>query len=61
MRIDELNLRLYPVVVGDGRPLFPEQGKTHNLELVESGSLPSCVTLLTYRLAGRATFGNAGE
>ena len=58
--VDELNLRLYPVVVGDGLRLFPEHGPTHNLELVESISLPSGVTLLTYRPAGRATFGTAG-
>src|SRR6476646_5965918 len=58
--VDELNVRLYPVVVGDGLRLFPEHGQTHRLELVESRSVPSGVTLLTYRAAGRATFGNAG-
>src|SRR5688572_25629878 len=58
--VDELNLRLYPVVVGDGLRLFPERGQTHNLELVESRSVPSGVTFLTYRPAGRATFGSAG-
>jgi dihydrofolate reductase len=58
--IDELNLRLYPVIVGDGLRLFPEHGQTHNLELVESRSVPSGVTLLTYRPRGRATFANAG-
>ena len=59
--VDELNLRIYPVVVGDGHRLFPEHGQTHNLELVESQSVPSGVMLQTYRPAGRATFGNAGE
>jgi dihydrofolate reductase len=59
--VDELNLRLYPVVVGDGLRLFPEQGQTHNLQLVESRSLSSGVMLLTYRPAGRATVGDAGE
>ena len=59
--VDELNLRLYPVVVGDGLRLFPERGPTHNLTLVESRSVPSGVTLLTYRPAGRATFGTVGE
>jgi dihydrofolate reductase len=58
--VDELNLRLYPVVVGDGLRLFPEQGQTHHLELVQSSSTPSGVMLLTYRPAGRATFGPAG-
>jgi dihydrofolate reductase len=59
--VDELNLRLYPIVVGDGLRLFPEHGQTHNLELVESRSIPSGVTLQTYRPAGRATFGRAGD
>jgi dihydrofolate reductase len=58
--VDELNLRLYPVVVGDGLRLFPEHGQTHDLTLVESRSLPAGVTLLTYRPAGRATFATAG-
>jgi len=59
--VDELNLRIAPVVVGDGRRLFPEHGQTHNLELVETISTPSGVMLQTYRPAGRATFANAGE
>jgi dihydrofolate reductase len=58
--VDELNLQLYPVVVGDGLRLFAERGQTHNLALVDSRSTPSGVTLQTYRLAGRATFGTAG-
>ena len=57
--VDELNLRIYPVVVGDGLRLFPEHGQTHDLTLVESRSTPSGVTLQTYRPAGRATFGSA--
>ena len=59
--VDELNLRIHPVVLGDGLRLFPEHGQTHDLALVESRTVPSGVTLLTYRLAGRATFGNAAE
>ena len=58
--LDELNLRVYPVVIGEGRRLFPEHGQTHNLELVESVSVPSGVMLQTYRPAGRAAFGTAG-
>ena len=59
--VDELNLRLFPVVVGDGLRLFPEQGQTQDLTLIESRSTPSGVTIQTYRPTGRATFGNAGE
>ena len=59
--LDELNLRVYPVVVGKGRRLFPDHGQTHNLELVESVSVPSGVMLQTFRPAGRATFARADE
>lgn len=58
--IDELNLRVYPVVVGEGLRLFPERGQSHHLTLVESRSTPSGVTLQTYRPGGRATFASAG-
>jgi dihydrofolate reductase len=58
--VDELNLRIYPVIVGDGLRLFPERGPTHSLELVESRSMSSGVMVQTYRPAGPATFGNAG-
>ena len=58
--VDELNLRIYPVIVGDGLRLFPERGQTHNLELAESRALSSGVMIQTYRPAGRATFGTAG-
>jgi dihydrofolate reductase len=59
--VDELNLRIYPVIVGDGRRLFPEKGQTHNLELIDSRTLSTGVMLQTYRPNGRATFGRADE
>jgi dihydrofolate reductase len=59
--VDELNLRISPVVVGDGLRLFPEQGPTHKLELIESRATSSGVMIQTYRPTGRATFGNAGD
>ncbi len=49
-----------PVVLGDGLWLFPEQGQTHDLTLLDSWVTPSGVTIQTYRPAGRATFGTAG-
>jgi dihydrofolate reductase len=58
--VDELNLRISPVVVGDGLRLFPEHGPTHDLTLVESRALPSGVMIQTYRPNGRAIFGPAG-
>jgi dihydrofolate reductase len=59
--VDELNIRLTPVVVGEGMRLFPEGGPTHDFTLVESRSMPAGVTILTYRSAGPATFGRAGD
>jgi dihydrofolate reductase len=55
--VDELTLILYPVAVGDGLRLFPEQGPTHDMELVESKPTPSGITIQTYRPAGRLTLG----
>jgi dihydrofolate reductase len=57
--VDELNLEIHPVVVGDGLRLFPERGQTHALELVASRSTPAGVVLQTYRPTGRATFDTA--
>lgn len=58
--VDELDLWIYPVVVGDGLRLFPERGQTHDLTLVESRTTPSGVTVQAYRPNGRAKFGTAG-
>jgi dihydrofolate reductase len=56
--VDELNLRIYPVIVGDGLRLFPEKGQTHHLELVDSRTGSTGVTIQTFRPNGRATFGS---
>jgi dihydrofolate reductase len=58
--VDQLNLRVAPVVVGEGLRLFLERGQTHALTLGESRSTPSGVTLQTCRPAGHVTFGMAG-
>ena len=58
--VDELNLRIYPVIVGDGIRLFPEHGQSHGLEVIDSWSTSTGVRVETYRPKGRATFGNAG-
>ena len=59
--VDELNLRIYPVIVGDGMRLFPERGQTHDMKLIESRPTSTGVMIQTYRPAGRATFGSADE
>lgn len=58
--VDELNLLIYPVVLGDGLRLFPEKGQTHRLALVDSKVRPNGVMIQTYRPDGRATFGTMG-
>ncbi len=57
--IDELNLRISPVVVGSGIRLFPERGESHDMELLESRTTPAGMTFQTFRPAGRVKFANA--
>src|SRR6476646_4861797 len=59
--VDELKLIIYPLVLGKGLRLFPDQGQTHRLQLVESRVTPTGIMLQSYRPAGRATFGTVGE
>jgi dihydrofolate reductase len=55
--VDELNLFICPVVVGQGTRLFPDTGPDRALELVDSQSSPSGVTIQVYRPAGRPQYG----
>jgi dihydrofolate reductase len=51
--IDELNLLVYPVVLGRGKRLFKD-GSNLTLKLIQSKRSSSGVVLLTYQLAPRA-------
>jgi dihydrofolate reductase len=51
--IDEMTLFVCPVVVGQGTRLFPDTGRNVALELVESHTSPSGMTIQVYRPAGR--------
>src|SRR5919112_612726 len=55
--VDEINLLTYPVVVGQGRRLFPDNGPDLALELVESRATGSGVTIQVYRTTGRPQYG----
>jgi len=55
--VDELILLTAPVVVGQGRRLFPDTGQDTALELVESRATASGVTMQVYRTAGRPQYG----
>ncbi len=47
--VDEIVLFTFPVVVGQGARLFPDNGPPMALELVESRSTPGGVTIQGYR------------
>ena len=57
--VDELALVVCPVVVGQGRRLFPDTGPDLALELVESRSTPKGVTIQVYRPTGRPQYATA--
>jgi dihydrofolate reductase len=54
--VDEMNLLIVPVVVGQGNRLFPETGPDIALDLVESQAFPKGITLQVYRPAGRPQY-----
>jgi dihydrofolate reductase len=54
--VDEINLLVCPVVVGQGARLFPETGPDLALDLVESRAFPKGITLHVYRPAGRPQY-----
>jgi dihydrofolate reductase len=54
--VDEINLLICPVVVGQGRRLFPDSGPDRALELVDSRSFPKGITLQVYRPAGHPEY-----
>jgi dihydrofolate reductase len=54
--VDEINLLVCPVVVGQGTRLFPDAGLDMALDLVDSRAYPKGVTLQVYRPAGRPQY-----
>jgi dihydrofolate reductase len=57
--VDEMILFICPVVVGQGRRLFPDTGPDIALDLVESRSTPKGVTIQVYRPNGRPRYERA--
>ena len=54
--IDEMNLLIIPIVVGQGARLFPDSGPDLALDLIESRAFPKGITLQVYRPAGRPQY-----
>ena len=57
--VDEINLLIFPVVVGQGTRLLRDTGPDTALELVESQTTPSGVTIQVYRPTRRPQCGTA--
>jgi dihydrofolate reductase len=54
--VDEMNLLIVPVVVGQGARLFPDAGPDIALDQLDSRAFPRGVTLQVYRPAGRPQY-----
>jgi dihydrofolate reductase len=54
--VDEMNLLIVPVIIGQGMRLFPDSGPDMALDLVESRAFPKGITLQVYRPNGRPQY-----
>ena len=54
--VDEMNLLIVPVVLGQGTRLFPESGSDLALDLIESRADSKGVMIQVYRPAGRPQY-----
>ncbi len=54
--VDEMNLLIVPVVVGQGTRLFPATGPDMALDLAGSRAFPKGITVQVYRPAGRTKY-----
>src|ERR671935_2366434 len=54
--VDEINLLVCPVVVGQGTRLFPDAGPDIALDLVDSRAFPKGIAIQVYRPAGRPRY-----
>jgi dihydrofolate reductase len=57
--VDEMNLLIVPVVLGQGRRLFPDAGPDIALDLVASRADAKGVMIQVYRPAGRPRYAPA--
>jgi dihydrofolate reductase len=54
--VDQITLLVYPVVIGQGTRLFPDTGPDAALDLVESRSTSTGITIQVYRVTGRPEY-----
>ena len=58
--VDELNLLVCPVIVGQGARLFADDGPDVALRLIDSRAFPKGITLQVYSPAGRPEYATGG-
>ncbi|SDH63917.1 dihydrofolate reductase family protein [Mucilaginibacter sp. P25] len=58
--VDELWLKIYPVLLGKGKTIFSEDTVPTTLEVTESTVTPSGVVFVNYKRAGEVKTGNMG-
>jgi dihydrofolate reductase len=54
--VDEMNLLIVPMIVGQRTRLFPDTGPDIALDLIESRAFPKGITVQVYRPAGRPQY-----
>ena len=54
--VDQFDLLIYPVILGQGTRLFPDSGSDMALDLIDSRTTSRGVTIQTYRAAGRPKY-----
>jgi dihydrofolate reductase len=57
--VDEMNLLIVPVVVGQGTRLFPDTGPNIAFDLADSRAFPKGETIQVYRPTGRPQYATA--
>ena len=57
--VDELNIFTFPLILGQGTRLFPENGPDMSLKLMKSRSMPSGVIHQVYETAGKPEYRDA--
>jgi riboflavin biosynthesis pyrimidine reductase len=57
--VDEMNLLIFPMVVGQRMRLFPDNGPDIALDLVEPRAFPKGIRIQVYRPAGRPQYATA--
>ncbi|KRD08200.1 dihydrofolate reductase [Flavobacterium sp. Root901] len=59
--VDELRLKIHPLLLGKGKKLFDNAAHPSGFELIESNVTTTGVILASYKRAGEVQTGNAGE